>query len=120
MVTCLNMSPLKNGISSDLTPVEIIIGSPNTYYNKLKITFGEYSQVCIGTTNSTKKITVVLIALRPDNEQVRHYFMSLATLKQLHAHIFTKLTNIWASFTKVDELSMKGKHPDVTKRYPIF
>ena len=92
MVTCLNMSPLKNGISSDLTPVEIIIGSPNTYYNKLQITFGEYSQVCIGTTNSTKKITVVLIALRPDNEQVRHYFMSLATLKQLHAHIFTELT----------------------------
>ena len=38
MVTFLNMLPSKNGISSDLGPEEIILGSPNTDYNKLRIT----------------------------------------------------------------------------------
>ena len=65
MITYLNMFPLKTGISSDLSPAAIILGSPNPYYNKLRITFGEYSQVYIGTTNSTKQRTVGAISLRP-------------------------------------------------------
>ena len=43
MITCLNMFPSKNGISSYLSPAVIILGSPNLYYNKLKITFVAYS-----------------------------------------------------------------------------
>ena len=46
------MFPFKNGISSDLNPEAIILGSPNPDYNKLKTTFGEYAQVYIGTANS--------------------------------------------------------------------
>ena len=40
MITCLNISPSKNRISSDLSQSAIVIGSPNTDYNKLKVTFG--------------------------------------------------------------------------------
>ena len=67
MITCLNIFPSKNGISSDLIPAAIILGSPNPYYNKLKFTFGAYAQVYIGTTNSTKQRTVGTIALIPEN-----------------------------------------------------
>ena len=45
MVTCLNMIPLKNGISSDLSPESIILGSSNPDHNRLKITFGSYAHV---------------------------------------------------------------------------
>ena len=54
MVTYLNVFPSQNGISSDLSLAENILGSPNPDYNKLKITYGAYSQVYIGTPNSTK------------------------------------------------------------------
>ena len=67
----------KNGISSDLRPTAIILGSPNSDYNKVKITFEAYAQVYIGTTNSTKQITVEVITLRPENEWGGYYFMSL-------------------------------------------
>ena len=67
MITCFNMFLSKNGISSNLIPASIIIGSQNPYYNKLKITFGAYAQVYIGTTNSIKNITVGAITPRPAN-----------------------------------------------------
>ena len=58
MIKCLNVFPSKNGISSNLSPSAIILGSPNLDYNKLNITFGAFAQVYIGTTNSTKQRTV--------------------------------------------------------------
>ena len=54
MITCLKKIPSKNGISSDLRPQEIILGSLNPDYNKLRITFGAYAQVYIGTADSKK------------------------------------------------------------------
>ena len=67
MITCFNMFPSQNGISSDLSPAAITLGSPNLDYNKLKIKFGAYAQVYIVTTNSTKNKTVWAIALQPEN-----------------------------------------------------
>ena len=87
IITCLNMLPYQNGISRNLSPVAIILWLPNPYYKKLRISFGEYSQVYIGTNNSTKQRTVGVISLGPENEQGRYNFMSLATGKQLHAFI---------------------------------
>ena len=68
MITCLKMFPSKNGISINLSLASIILGSSNTDYNKLKIKFGAYAQVYIGTTKSTKQRTVGAIALIPANE----------------------------------------------------
>ena len=65
MITCLNMFPDKKCISSNLIPADIILGSSNIDYNKLKITFGSYAQVYIGTTKSTEQRTVAAIALIP-------------------------------------------------------
>ena len=69
MLICLNMFPSKNGVPSDLSQEAIILGSPNPDYNKLKITFGEYSQVYIVTTNSTKHRMVGVISLMPSYER---------------------------------------------------
>ena len=65
------MFPSKNGISSDLGPAAIILGSPNPDYNKLKVKSGSYAKVYISTTNSPKYRMVGVIALRPENERVR-------------------------------------------------
>ena len=91
IITCLNMFPSKNGVSSNLSPAEFILGYPNLDYNKLKVTFGAYAQVYKDTTNSTKQIMVGYISLRPTNERGEYYFMSLAIGKQLHAFIWTEL-----------------------------
>ena len=71
MITCLDIFPSKNGISSNLNPVDISLGSTNPGCNKLKITFGAYAQVYIGTNSSTKQGTVGSIALIQSNEWVR-------------------------------------------------
>ena len=92
MITFLNMFPFKNGISSNLIPTVIILGSQNPQYNKLNIRFGAYALVYIGTTNSTKQRTVGEITIRPENEQFGNYSIYLATRKQLHNFIWAELT----------------------------
>ena len=71
----------KNGISSNLSPVIIILGSPKKYYNKIRIRFVsyDYEQVYIGTTTSTKQRSVGDISLRPENKQGGYYLMYLET-----------------------------------------
>ena len=61
------MFPSKNGISSDLVPVAIILGSPNPDHNNLKITLGAYVEVYINNKNIPKQIKVGGVALRPEN-----------------------------------------------------
>ena len=111
MITCLNMFPSKNGISSDLIPVAIILGSPNPDYNKQRITFGAYAQVYMGTTKSTKQRTVGEIALRPENERGGYYFMYPSTGKQIHAFIWTELPINNQVISRVNDLVTNDKNP---------
>ena len=120
VITCLNMFPSKNGISSDLIPAAIVLGSLNIDYNKLNIIFGSYEQVYIGTKNSTKQRTVGQIALRPENEKGIYYFIYLATRKQLHAFIWIELPTNDQVISRVNDLATKEKEPEITKGYPIF
>ena len=87
MIICLNILSSKNVIPSNLIPAAIILGPPDPDYNKLKIAFGSYTQVYIGTTKITKQRTVGAIALRPENERGWYYFTSLANGKQLYDFI---------------------------------
>ena len=107
MITCVYIFPSQNGIPSNLSPAAIILGSPNPYYNKLRITFGEYAQVYIGTTNSKKQRTIGVIALRPGNKRCGYQFMSLATGKQLHAFIWTELPINYQVISRVKDFSAK-------------
>ena len=74
----------------------------------------------MGNTNRTKKRTVGAIALRPSKEQGGHYFMLLATGKQLQTYIWIQLPINKQAIHRVDELDTKGVNPDMTKGYPIF
>ena len=110
----------KNGISSDLIPEAIIIRSLNPDRNKLKTTFGSYGQVYICTTNITNQRTVGDISMQPENEWGGHYFMLLATGKQLHTYICTEIPINKQVMQRVDDLATTEKQPDMTKGYPIF
>ena len=46
--------------------------------------------------------------------------MSSATEKQLHTYIRTEILMDEQVIQRVDELSTKEKHPDMTKGSPIF
>ena len=116
----LKMFQSKNGISSDLIPEAIILGSPNPDYNKLTITFGAYAQVYIGTTNSTKHRTVWTIALITENERGGYFFMYLATVKQIHDFIWTELPINDQVTSRVNDLATKEQHTEMTKGYSIF
>ena len=120
MENCPNVLPSKNGISNDLSPASITLGSPKPYYNKLRITFGEYAQVHIGTTNNTKQITVVEITLRSENKLGVYYFMSVYTGIQLHAYICTELLINEQVIHRVYNLATKGKQPEIIWGYTIF
>ena len=120
MINCLNMLPSKNRISSELSPAAIILGSPNKYYNKLRITFGAYAQVYIGNTNSKKQKKVVAIALIPENERGGYYFMYLATGKQLHDLIWKEIPINDQVISRVNNLVTKENQTEMTKGYPIF
>ena len=89
----------------------IILGSPNTDYNKLRIKFGAYAQVYIGTNNSTKQITVGVIALIPANERGGYYYVSIATIKQLHDFIWTEPPINYQVISRVKYLATKEKQP---------
>ena len=89
MITSLNMSPSKNEISSNIIPEDIIIGSLNPDYNKLRITFVSYAKVYIDNNNIAKHRTVGVIAPIPEKDRGGYYFMSLATSKHIHAFVWT-------------------------------
>ena len=120
MITCLNVFPSKNGISTNLRPGGIILGSPKPYYNKLNITYGEYSHVYICTTNSTKQRTVGVITTRPENEWGVYYFISVATSKQIHVFIWTELPINDQVMQRAKYLDAKENKPEMTKGYPMF
>ena len=120
MTSCLNMFPSKNGITSDISSQAIILGFLNPYYNKLKITFGSYAQVYIGTTNSKKQRTGWAIALIPSNKRGGYYFMSLAVVKYIHTLICIELTINDHVIYRLNYLETKEKEPEITQGYPIF
>ena len=116
MINFLNMFPSQNGILRNLIPAEIILGTPNTNYNKLNITIWSYAQVYMWTTNSTKQSTVGAISLSPENKWGGYYFMYLATRKQLHYFIWMELPINDQVIQRVIDL----KQLEMTKGYPIF
>ena len=102
MVTCLKFYPSKNGISSDLIPEAIILFFPQSILQQVKNhSWGLYTglhrhhkqhQTDNSRSNCTesRKITV------------KHYFMSLATIKKLHTYIWIELSIILQVIYRVD------------------
>ena len=64
----LNAFPNMEGISSDLSPDAIVLGTPKLDYNNIKLSFGSYVNLHDGTDNTMKSRTVGALNLRPSNE----------------------------------------------------
>ena len=84
MTSCLNDLPHKEGISRTLSPAMIVLlGRNKVDCQRLKVMFGAYCEVYIGTTNTTAQRSVGAIALRPSNNERGYWFMSLETGRRI-------------------------------------
>ena len=81
----LNAFPNKEGISSDLSPDAIVLGTLKLDYNNIKLSFVSYVNLHDGTDNTMKSRAVSAITLRPSNEHSSYYFMSLRSGRRLNS-----------------------------------
>ena len=76
----LNGFPWKDGISQELSPMEIITGYKLDYNKHCQFIFGEYAQVREETTNTLKRQTTGALVMRPlDNAQASIRVYNLST-----------------------------------------
>ena len=91
MTSCLNDLPHKEGISRTLSPAMKVLGRNKVDCQRLKVKFGAYCEVYVGTINTTAQRSVGSIALRPSNNERGYWFMFLETGKRTHGYIWNKL-----------------------------
>ena len=82
----LNIFPPKDYMSSHIGPAGMILGTPKPNYANLKLGFGQYCQIHLGTTNTQQSRSIGAISLRPKNQSGSYYFMSLETGRQVQVH----------------------------------
>ena len=116
----LNSFPTATGVSTTLSPANIILGRQKPNYNTKRIAFGKYAMVYAGTKNNMKGRSVPAIALRPSNEWGGHFFMSLLSGKQLHAYIFEELPINSEVISRVHELADQENQPELVNKQPVF
>ena len=105
MTSCLNDLPHKEGISRTLSPAMIVLGRNKPDCRRLKVTFGAYCEVYIGTTNTSEQRSVGAIALRPSNNDKGYWFMSLETGRRIHGYIWNELPIPEHVVRRVEELA---------------
>ena len=90
VVQWLNAFPLQRsryavGLST------IVMGMPQTDFNKSRLPFGSYAMVYVGTRNDTTNRSVPAIALQESNDFRGFYFMSLKTGKRIHSNKWSQM-----------------------------
>jgi hypothetical protein len=111
-VSCLNMLPHPDGVSSTLSPATIVTGAPKTDYCTLRLEFGSYVQVYDGTSNDTKSRTLGAIATNPTgNSNGDYYFMSLATGHRIHRRSWTVLPISDSVISRVEAIAFNENMP---------
>ena len=90
-VMWLNSFPEADGVSSEMSPREIMTGR-KVSYRSCQLEFGTYVQTHEEHNNDMTERTIGAIALRPSgNAQGGHYFMSLSTGARIHRKSWTEL-----------------------------
>ena len=116
----LNAFPSKTGVSTTLSPANIVLGRSNPDFNHNKIIFGSYALTYTGTTNNMKARSVPAIALGPSNEWGGYYFMSLYTGKRLHSYSWTELPIDQDVIDRVEDLAEEEGQPELVDGIPFF
>ena len=100
----MNRFPVKNGVSTTISPEEIVEGKHKFNFSKRRITLGQYAQVWTGTNNTKKERSVYTTALHKSNENGGCYFMNLESGKQIHSYQWEELPITDAVIQRVSEL----------------
>jgi len=87
----INKFPAKNGVSTILSPEEIVEGRRKIDMRLRRIAYGQYAQVHTGTDRTAQARSVDAIALNQKNDHEGYAFMSLETVNILHSNIWTRL-----------------------------
>ena len=91
-VKVINQFPVRTGgVSSTISPQEIVEGRRKLDFSKRRINFGQYAEIHDGTTNTAKERTVEGIAMYPTNDREGFAFMCLKTGKYRHSNNWTQL-----------------------------
>jgi len=110
----LNIFPWKYGLSHELSPETIMIGSPAPDYNKLKIEFGSCAQVfdAPNPSNTPRSLTHGTIALgATGNAGGAFYFLSLASGEVISQHQWTDCPIQSEVIKRIEDLAIKDKQP---------
>jgi len=119
-VQALNQLPSLTGVSKELSPESLVIGTPPQTFKQLtELTFGEYVQTKAGKTESTNiPRTVGAIALYPArNSSNSWYFMNLLTGSVIHRYSWIKLPTPTNVIMQVNEIGKQQKQREITKNF---
>ena len=114
VVHYLNIFPWKYGVSQELSPESIVIGSPPPDYNKIRIEFGSYAQVydAPSPSNTPRSRSHGAIALgSTGNAGGAYYFLSLASGEVISRHQWTICPIQDEVIERLDFLAVKDKQP---------
>jgi hypothetical protein len=103
----LNLFPSDHGVSTTLSPAEIVDGRGKFDFSKKHLPYGSYVQAYLKTTNNQEERSIEAIALRPANDQNGYYFMSLRTGQRIHSNKWDELPITQHVINKVHSLSEK-------------
>ena len=116
----LNEFPSEASICKTMSPVGIIEGKEKPDMNKKRLPFGSYAVVYSSTTNNMKSRGIEAIALSDVGNGGGHYFMNLATGKQIHGYDWTSLPITEQVIDRVHDLAMDEKQPSIKPGEPTF
>lgn len=86
----LNKFSARNGgVSSTISPEQIVEGKRKIDFNQKRISFGQYAEIHDGTDNTAKYRTVAGIAMFPTNDREGYGFMCIETGKFRHSNNWT-------------------------------
>jgi len=82
VMSVINKFPVRTGgVSSTISPEEIVEGRRKLDFSKRRINFGQYAEIHDGTSNTAKDRTVEGIAMYLTNDREGFAFMCLKTGK---------------------------------------
>ena len=123
VVSCvkwLNAFPSDDGISSTLSPSNLVEGKNKPDLSMSAIAFGSYAMVYTKTTNTMKHRSVPGIALEQCNDHGGYYFMSLFTGKRITSNNWDELPINEEAIKRVEDIGYSESQPVMRDGYPIF
>ena len=91
MIQSRNYLPQKVITRKRIGANTILLGSPNSYFNTKRISFGPYAMVYTGTKNNMKRRSIPSIALRKSKKDGESLFIPLYNRKEIHSENWMEL-----------------------------